>query len=128
MHFWLQFQHSFGPLDIQYGFSATKEVRNYKTKVQAAYWMDMARMHITFPPTKMNKRQQHNPPVYLNLISEKSIWENQVYFKLDFFCLCSLQTSILKLIFAGQKSSSSNLIFPTCLFKIEVQRNRGNGF
>ena len=40
------------------------------------------------------------------LISEKSIWKNQVrqtgflvYFKLDFYCLCSLQKSISKLIF-----------------------------
>ena len=44
----------------------------------------------------------------LYLISEKSIWKNQVgeagflvYFKLDFYCLCSLQKSIPKLIFAG---------------------------
>ena len=48
------------------------------------------------------------PPVDLYLISEKSIWKNQVrrteflvYFKLDFYCLCSLQKSISKLIFAG---------------------------
>ena len=34
-----------------------------------------------------------------------------VYFELDFYCLCSLQKSISKLIFAGKKSSSSNLIF-----------------
>ena len=47
-------------------------------------------------------------PVDLYLISEKSIWKNQVrqtgflvYFELDFYCLCSLQKSILKLIFAG---------------------------
>ena len=49
----------------------------------------------------------HSPPVDLYLISEKSIWKNQVrqtgflvYFKLDFYCLCSLQKSISKLIFA----------------------------
>ena len=43
------------------------------------------------------------PPVDLYLISEKSIWKNQVgqtdflvYFKLDFYCLCGLQKSILK--------------------------------
>ena len=48
------------------------------------------------------------PPVDLYLISEKSIWKNKVrrtgflvYFKLDFYCLCSLQKSISKLIFAG---------------------------
>ena len=47
-------------------------------------------------------------PVDLYLISEKSIWKNPVrqigflvYFKLDFYCLCSLQKSISKLIFAG---------------------------
>ena len=34
-----------------------------------------------------------------------------VYFKLDFYCLCSLQKSISKLIFAGKKSNSSNWIF-----------------
>ena len=48
------------------------------------------------------------PPVDLYLISEKSIWKNQVrrtgflvYFELDFYCLCSLQKPIVKLIFAG---------------------------
>ena len=47
------------------------------------------------------------PPVDLYLIFEKSTWRNQVrqtglktYFELDFHCLCSLQKSILKLIFA----------------------------
>jgi hypothetical protein len=42
------------------------------------------------------------------LIFEKSNWKNQVrqtgflvYFELDFYCLCSLQKSILKLIFTG---------------------------
>jgi len=54
------------------------------------------------------ERQNAFPPVDLYLISEKSIWKNQVqrtgflvYFKLDFYCLCSLKKSILKLIFAG---------------------------
>ena len=44
----------------------------------------------------------------LYLIPEKSIWKNQVqwtgflvYFKRNFYCLCSLQKSISKLIFAG---------------------------
>jgi hypothetical protein len=37
-----------------------------------------------------------------------------VYFKLDFYCLCSLQ-----------KSSSSKLIFTTWFFKNQVQINRG---
>ena len=48
------------------------------------------------------------PPVDLYLISEKSIWKNKVgrtgflvYFELDFYCLCSLKKSILKLIFTG---------------------------
>ena len=43
------------------------------------------------------------PPVDLYLISEKSIWKNQVhrtrflvYFERDFYCLCSLQKSISK--------------------------------
>ena len=51
------------------------------------------------------------PPVDLYLISEKSIWKNQVrctgilvYFKLDFYCLCSLQKSISKLIFQATQA------------------------
>ena len=70
------------------------------------------------------------PPVDLYLIFEKSIWKNQVrrigffvYFELDFYSLCSLQKSIWKLIFAGQKSSLSNLIFPTWFFKNQLQIN-----
>ena len=54
----------------------------------------------------------------LYLISEKSIWKNQVrwteflvYFELDFYCLCSLQKSISKLIFAVHWTGFSNLIF-----------------
>jgi hypothetical protein len=49
-----------------------------------------------------------SPPVDLYLISEKSIWKNQVrqtgflaYFELNFCSLCSLQKSISKLIFAS---------------------------
>ena len=43
------------------------------------------------------------PPVDLYLISEKSIWNNWflVFFELDFYCLCSLQKSITKLIFVA---------------------------
>ena len=41
------------------------------------------------------------------------------YFKLDFYCLCRLQKSILK-------SSSINLIFQTRNFKIQAQINREN--
>ena len=57
----------------------------------------------------VNKTNSEKPisPVDLYLISEKSIWKNQVqqtrflvYFELDFYCLCSLQKSISKLIFA----------------------------
>ena len=62
------------------------------------------------------------------MISEKSIWKNQVrrtgfliHFELDFYCLCSLQKSILKFIFV----SCSNLIFPTWFFENLVQINRG---
>ena len=47
-------------------------------------------------------------PIHLYLIFKKSSWKNQVrqteflvYFELDFYCLCSLQKSISKLIFAG---------------------------
>ena len=74
------------------------------------------------------------PPVDLYLISEKSIWKNQVWrtgflvdFELDFYCLCSLQKSISKLIFAGWKLGSSNLSFRTWCFKIQVQIDRGCG-
>ena len=72
------------------------------------------------------------PPVDLYLISEKSIWKNQVrqtgflvYFELDFYCLCSLQKSVSKLIFAGKNSSSLKLIFTTWFFKNQVQINSG---
>ena len=41
-----------------------------------------------------------------------------VYLELDFYCLCSPQKSILKLIFADWKSSPSNLIFQTWFFKL----------
>ena len=54
------------------------------------------------------------PPVDLYLISEKSIWKNQVwrtgflvYFELDFYCLCSLQKSISKSIFACYTGSKN---------------------
>ena len=47
-----------------------------------------------------------------------------VYFELDFYCLCSLQKSISKLMFAGLKSSSSNFIFQTLFFKNQVQIDR----
>jgi drug/metabolite transporter (DMT)-like permease len=47
------------------------------------------------------RSQVFYPPVDLYLISEKSIWKNQVrqtgflvYFELDFYCPCSLQKSI----------------------------------
>ena len=47
-------------------------------------------------------------PIHLYLIFEKPSWKNPVrrtgflvYFELDFYCLCSLQKSILKSIFAG---------------------------
>ena len=79
------------------------------------------------------KFQFNNSPVDLYLISEKSIWKNQVgqtgflfYFELDFYCFCSLQNSILSLFFADYNSSLSNLIFPTWFFKIPVQINRRN--
>ena len=46
------------------------------------------------------------PPVDLYMNFEKSSWKNQirragflVYLELDFYCLCSLQKSILKLFF-----------------------------
>ena len=54
-------------------------------------------------------------PIHLYLIFEKSSSKNwfqwigfSVYFEVDFYCLFSLQKSISKLIFEGQKSSSSN--------------------
>ena len=58
----------------------------------------------------MDKTNSEKPkfPIDLYLISEKSIRKNQVrlteflvYFELDFYCLCSLQKSISKLIFAS---------------------------
>ena len=69
------------------------------------------------------------PPVDLYLISEKSIWKNQVqqtgflvYFELNFYCLCSLQKSILKLIFAGYTGSEKqvrNSVCRTWFFQID---------
>ena len=51
-------------------------------------------------------------PIHLYLIFEKSSWKNPVrrtgflvYFELDFYCLCSLQKSILKLIFPTWSST-----------------------
>ena len=71
--------------------------------------------HIFINVDKILREKETLPfyhPVDLYLISEKSIWKNQVrrtgflvYFKLDFYWLCSLQKSILKLIFGGQRSS-----------------------
>ena len=56
------------------------------------------------------------PHVDLYLISEKSIWKNQVqrtwfliYFKLVFYCLCSLQKLILKLIFVGSTGNKNQV-------------------
>ena len=55
-------------------------------------------------------------PVDLYLISEKTIWRSQVwqtgflvYLDLDFYCLCSLQKSILKLIFTGYTGSKNQV-------------------
>ena len=60
--------------------------------------------------------QEGTPPVDLYLISEKSIWKNQVrrtgilvYFELDFYCLCNLQKSISKLIFEGYTASKKSV-------------------
>ena len=48
-----------------------------------------------------------------------------VYFELDFYCQCSLQKSILKLIFESQKSSLSNLIFTTWFFQKSSKDQQG---
>ena len=73
----------------------------------------------------MNCQIPHDvlPLVDLYLISEKSIWKNQirrtgffVYFELDFYCLCSLQKSILKWIFAGLKSGCQHKNFKKIFF------------
>ena len=52
--------------------------------------------------------QGNQRPTHLYVIFEKLSWKNQVrgtgflvYFKLDFYCLCRLQKSISKSIFAG---------------------------
>ena len=66
------------------------------------------------------------PPVDLYLIFEKSTWRNQVrqtgflvYFELDFYCLCSLQKSILKLI----HESVVSIIGTESLFGLVLIRN-----
>ena len=73
------------------------------------------------------------PPVDLYLISEDSIWKNQVrqtgflvYYELDFYCLCSLQKSISKLIFAGLKSSWSTSIFTAWFFQKSSTDQQGD--
>ena len=59
------------------------------------------------PKSKVGRTERtknaHYPLLDLYLISEKSIWKNQVrqtgflvYFELDFYCLCRLQKSIPK--------------------------------
>ena len=56
---------------------------------------------------------------FLKINWKNPIWQTGflVYFELDFYRLRSLEKSILKLIFAGQKSNFSNLIFQTWFFK-----------
>ena len=91
--------------------------------------------NVPFPlqDSQMHLKNMYIPLVDLYLISEKSIWKNQVwqtgflvYFKLDFNCLCSsLKKSISNQIFVGWKSSLLNLSFPTWFFKTQVQINRG---
>ena len=49
-----------------------------------------------------------------------------VYFKLDFNCLCSLQKSILKLIFTGEKSSLWKLSFQLDFSKFKYRSTGGN--
>ena len=53
-------------------------------------------------------------PIHLYLFFEKSSWKNQVrlsgfltFFKMDFYCLCSLQKSISKSFFAGYTGSKN---------------------
>ena len=67
-------------------------------------------------------------PIHLYLIFEKSSWKNQVrrtgflvYFKLDFYSLCSLQKSISKLIFAGY-TGSKNPVRRTWFFQLNFSK------
>ena len=76
-----------------------------------------------------NHAKENKNPVDLYLISEKSIWENQVgrtgflvYFELNFYCLCSLsslqnQNWFLQAFYPVRR---------TWFFKIQVQINRGS--
>jgi len=66
-------------------------------------------------------------PVDLYLISEKSNWKNQVpqtgflvYFKLDFYCLCS-QINFLQ----AKKPVRRTWFFQIAFSKIKLQINRG---
>ena len=84
------------------------------------YFSQISQINVLFYYHKLLHPIHGIPPVDLYLISVKSIWKNHVqrtgflvYFELDFYCLCSLQKSMSKLIFAGEKSSLSNLIFTT---------------
>ena len=75
------------------------------------------------------------PPVDLYLISEKSIWKSQVwwtgflvYFKLDFYCLCSLQKSISKLDFAVCRTWFLQLEFSKFKYRpTGGKRDKGKG-
>ena len=79
----------------------------------------MQKLYETFKHLQIQNysRKYGTKMIFLYLICEKSIWKNQVrrtIFELDFYCLSSLQKSILK-------SSLSNLIFTTVFFKNKVQ-------
>ena len=67
---------------------------------------------------------QFKCPIHLYLIFEKSHWKNQVRrtgflvcFTLDFYYLCSLQKSILKLIFCRLKIQFVELEFSNLIFQ-----------
>ena len=115
---------SYIPNEVLIKWNLDAKVFNEKA-FQAIFWYTWQLFCTFLPPNFWSFCNFGNwPPVDLYLISEKSIWKNQVrrtrflvYFKLDFYCLCSLQKSILKFIFAGQKSSSSSFIFQTWFFQ-----------
>ena len=73
-----------------------------------------------------NEIEKALPPVDLYLIFEKSSWKNQVrqtgflvYFELDFYCLCSLQKSIInfEIDFCRLKIQFVELDFSNLIFQ-----------
>ena len=90
------------------------QIKNYKRLSQSRY----------------NRRFLH-----LYLISEKSSWKDQVwwtgflvYFELDFYCLCSLQKSISKLILQTENPARWPWVFQLNFSKFKYRSTGKDSF